>query len=104
MKSASQASFSPLHNLRFMSINVGRGGTTHDIGLARVCELHIDILLIQEPWWIGRTKSHSFFLIGTFHLVGKVCDLELSTKPEKMPEKYQHLKSSHLPSLWVITV
>ncbi|POS87151.1 hypothetical protein EPUL_001256 [Erysiphe pulchra] len=42
-------------------MRVGRGGTTHDIALARAYELQIDILLIQEPWWIGRTKSHPFY-------------------------------------------
>ncbi|KAI0996535.1 hypothetical protein K3495_g11648 [Podosphaera aphanis] len=44
-----------------MSINVGRGDTTHDIALARACELQLDILLIQEPWWSGRSKSHPYF-------------------------------------------
>ncbi|KAI0994567.1 hypothetical protein K3495_g13614, partial [Podosphaera aphanis] len=33
------------------AVNVRRGGTTHDIALARACELQLDILLIQEPWW-----------------------------------------------------
>ena len=44
-----------------MSINVGRGGTTQDIALARACELELDVLLIQEPWWSGCTKSHPIF-------------------------------------------
>ena len=47
--------------LNFMSINVGRGGTTHDIALARASELRIDVLLIQEPWWSSRTKTHPYF-------------------------------------------
>ena len=47
--------------LRFMSINVGRGGSTYDISLACACELQLDVLLIQEPWLLGRTKSHPFF-------------------------------------------
>ncbi|POS81735.1 hypothetical protein EPUL_005617, partial [Erysiphe pulchra] len=49
------------HLLKFMSINVGRGGATHDIALARACELQLDVLLVQEPWWSGRTKSHPYF-------------------------------------------
>ncbi|POS81658.1 hypothetical protein EPUL_006442, partial [Erysiphe pulchra] len=49
------------HSVRFMSINVGRGSSTHEIALARACELQLDVLLIQEPWWSGRTKSHPFF-------------------------------------------
>ncbi|KAI0992506.1 hypothetical protein K3495_g15679, partial [Podosphaera aphanis] len=48
-------------SLKFMSINVGRGGTSHDIALARGCELQLDVLLIQEPWWSERTKSHPYF-------------------------------------------
>ena len=51
----------PSQPLKFMSINVGRGGTTQDIALDRACELHIDVLLIQKPWWSGLTKSHPFF-------------------------------------------
>ncbi|KAI0994593.1 hypothetical protein K3495_g13588 [Podosphaera aphanis] len=47
--------------LNFMSINVGRGGTTHDIALARASELKTDVLLVQEPWWYNRTKSHPYF-------------------------------------------
>lgn len=47
--------------LKFMSIDVGRGSATHDIALARACELKKDVLLIQEPWWSQRTKSHPFF-------------------------------------------
>lgn len=47
--------------LKFMSINVGRGGTTQDITLARACELELDVLLIQEPWWSGCTKSHPYY-------------------------------------------
>lgn len=44
-----------------MSINVGRRGTAHDIALCRACELKFDVLLVQEPWWRGCTKSHLFF-------------------------------------------
>ena len=47
--------------LKFMSIDVGRRSATHDTALVRACELKIDILLIQEPWWSQRTKSHPFF-------------------------------------------
>ncbi|POS88253.1 hypothetical protein EPUL_000078 [Erysiphe pulchra] len=47
--------------LKFMSINVGRGGITQDITLARACELKVDVLLVQEPWWVGQAKSHPFF-------------------------------------------
>lgn len=49
------------HLINFMSINVGRGGITQDIALARACELKLDVLLIQEPWWSGCTKSHPYF-------------------------------------------
>ena len=51
----------PENLLKFMSINVGRGGVTHEIALSRACELQIDVLLIQEPWWSGSTKSHPYF-------------------------------------------
>ncbi|KHJ36182.1 putative eka-like protein [Erysiphe necator] len=37
------------------------GGITQDIALARACELKIDVLLIQEPWWSERTKRHPFY-------------------------------------------
>lgn len=47
--------------LNFMSINVGRGVTTHDIALARASELKTDFLLVQEPWWYNTTKSHPYF-------------------------------------------
>ncbi|KAI1005854.1 hypothetical protein K3495_g2361 [Podosphaera aphanis] len=40
-----------------MSINVGRGGATHDIALSRAYELGVDVLLIQEPLWQKRTKT-----------------------------------------------
>ncbi|KAI0991119.1 hypothetical protein K3495_g17068, partial [Podosphaera aphanis] len=40
-----------------MSINVGRGGATHDIALSRAYELGVDVLLIQEPLWNKRTKA-----------------------------------------------
>ena len=46
--------------LNFMSINVGRGSTTQDIALVRGCELRVDVLLIQEPWWSDRTKTHPY--------------------------------------------
>ena len=61
MKGGPQGRQLPLHQLKFMSINVGRGGTTHDIALSRACELQIDVLLVQEPWWSGRTNSHPYF-------------------------------------------
>ena len=44
--------------INFLSINVGRGSASQDIAMARACELRIDVLLIQEPWWSGRTKTH----------------------------------------------
>ena len=47
--------------LNFMSINVGRGGATQDIALSRACELRIDVLLIQEPWWSNFTKTHPYY-------------------------------------------
>ncbi|POS81933.1 hypothetical protein EPUL_005573, partial [Erysiphe pulchra] len=28
---------------------------------ARACELRVDILLIQEPWWSNSTKTHPYF-------------------------------------------
>lgn len=52
--------YSSLQNLRFMSINVERRGTAHEIALARTCELEFDVLLVQEPWLIGCTKLHTF--------------------------------------------
>ena len=61
MKGAQEGRLSPLRLLRFMSINVGRGGQTQDIALSRAYELNLDVLLIQEPWWSERTKSHPFF-------------------------------------------
>ena len=61
MKGDQQGRQSPQPILRFMSINVGRGGKTHEIALARACELQLDILLVQEPWWLGFTKSHPYF-------------------------------------------
>ena len=47
--------------INFMSINVGRGGTTQDIALSRACDLRIDVLLIQEPWWSNCTKTHPYY-------------------------------------------
>ena len=47
--------------ISFMSINVGRGGQTHDIALSRAYELGVDVVLIQEPSWkkaTKETKSH----------------------------------------------
>ena len=61
MKGTQRGCQNPHQFLRFISINVGRGGITHDIALARPCELQLDVVLIQEPWWSGRTKSHPFF-------------------------------------------
>ena len=61
MKGDLKGRLSPQLLLKFMSINVGRGGKTHDIALARACELQLDVLLIQELWWSGYTKSHPYF-------------------------------------------
>lgn len=47
--------------INFLSINVGRGGSTHDIALSRAFELDVDVILIQEPWWSNITKSHPAF-------------------------------------------
>lgn len=44
-----------------MSINVGRGGTTQDIALSKACDLRIDLLLVQDPWWPNCTKTHLYF-------------------------------------------
>ena len=44
-----------------MSINVGRGGQSHDIALSRAYELGVDVVLIQEPLWkkiTNEIKSH----------------------------------------------
>lgn len=53
----------------FLSINVFRGGTTHDIVLSRAHDLGVDDSFIQEPWWnkIIGTKSHSAFPYHTPH-------------------------------------
>ncbi|KAI0999025.1 hypothetical protein K3495_g9170 [Podosphaera aphanis] len=48
-------------SLKFKSIIVGRLGTPYDIALARGCELQLDVMRIQEPWWSERTKSHPYF-------------------------------------------
>ena len=61
MKSNSKSCYPLKDVINFMSINVGRGGTTQDIALARACELRIDVLLIQEPWWSNCTKTHPFY-------------------------------------------
>lgn len=37
-----------LQSLKIMSINVGRGGITQDITLARAFELKFDVFSIQE--------------------------------------------------------
>ena len=47
--------------LRFMSINVGRGGITHDFALVHASEMQMDVLLIPEPWWSGRAKTYTKF-------------------------------------------
>ncbi|KHJ34094.1 putative eka-like protein [Erysiphe necator] len=55
-------SLAPSFNvINFLSINVGRGSASQDIAMARTCELKIDILLIQEPWWSSRTKTHPYY-------------------------------------------
>ena len=44
-----------------MSINVGRGGSTQNIALARAFELGINVVLVQEPLWNKQkntTKDH----------------------------------------------
>lgn len=51
----------PLHVLRFISINVGREGTAHEIALLRDCGHHFDVLLDQNLRWSGHKKSHPFF-------------------------------------------
>ncbi|KAI0996072.1 hypothetical protein K3495_g12109 [Podosphaera aphanis] len=51
-----------------MSINVGRGGSTHDIALSRAYELGVDVVLIQEPCWNKRkksTRSHPGYMCHT---------------------------------------
>lgn len=59
MKCFPQGRQPSLHLLNFMSINVRKDGTTHDITLVRACEFQLDIL-IQEPWWSGCIKSYPF--------------------------------------------
>lgn len=61
MKGTQQRCCSSAHSLKFMSINVGRGGTTQYIALARASELKLDVFLVQEPWWSGNTKLHPYF-------------------------------------------
>lgn len=51
-----------------MSINVGRGGSTQNIALARAFELGIDVVLVQEPLWNKQkntTRDHPGY---TYHL------------------------------------
>ena len=51
-----------------MSINLGRGGSTQNIALARTFELGIDVVLVQEPLWNKQkntTKDHPGY---TYHL------------------------------------
>ena len=53
-----------------MSINVGRGGQSHDIALSRADELGVDVVLIQEPLWNNatkETKSHPGYDCHTPH-------------------------------------
>lgn len=57
MKGAPRAPFCLLPTLNFMSINVGRGGSTQDIALSRAYELGVDVLLIQEPLWNKKAKE-----------------------------------------------
>ncbi|KHJ30373.1 putative eka-like protein [Erysiphe necator] len=34
---------------------------TGDIALSRACDIRIDVLLVQEPWWSNCTKTHPCF-------------------------------------------
>ena len=43
------------------------GGTTHGIALDPACELQLDVLLIQEPWWRGHTKALPYFNVHIPH-------------------------------------
>ena len=52
--------------LRFLQVNVGRGGPTHDIALSLAHESKADVIAIQEPWYNKDTnrpltKSHPTF-------------------------------------------
>ena len=52
--------------LRLLQINVGRGGSPHDLALALAQEEHIDVLLVQEPYIFHErdrriTKRHPSF-------------------------------------------
>ncbi|KHJ35401.1 putative eka-like protein [Erysiphe necator] len=42
-------------------VSTGGGGATQDIALSRACELRIDVLLMQEPWWSELTKTNPFY-------------------------------------------
>lgn len=50
----------PSPQINFLFINLGKGGTTHDIALSPAYELNIDIVMIWELWWSNRTKSHTY--------------------------------------------
>lgn len=70
MKGALLAPSRPPPTLSFMSINVGRGGPTHNIALSRAYELGVDVVLIQEPRWNLRSKetiSHPGYICHTPH-------------------------------------
>ena len=70
MTGALRAPSRPPPTLSFMSINVGRGGTTHNIALSRAYELGVDVVLIQEPRWNLRSKetiSHPGYICHTPH-------------------------------------
>lgn len=54
------------NGLRFLQVNVGRGGPTHDIALNLAHEGKADFIAIQEPWFKNDTnrpltKSHPAF-------------------------------------------
>ena len=36
--------------LKILQVNVGRGGTAHDLALQYAFEKECDLVLIQEPW------------------------------------------------------
>lgn len=61
MKGNSKGCYPLQDVIHFLSINVGRGSASQDIALARACELKTDVLLIQEPWWSSRTKTHPYY-------------------------------------------
>lgn len=51
----------PPGRIQIYVLKRGKGGSTQDIALTRACELRIDVLLLQEPWWSERTKTHPYY-------------------------------------------